>query len=60
MADLTQAMGLNPSRIYAAFGDKYALFQLAFLTGGLAKSRFFWHKHSFHTMFQPERERPLL
>ena len=29
MADLTQAMGLNPSSIYAAFGDKYALFQLA-------------------------------
>jgi AcrR family transcriptional regulator len=29
MADLTQAMGLNPSSIYAAFGDKNALFQLA-------------------------------
>jgi AcrR family transcriptional regulator len=29
MADLTQAMGLNPSSIYAAFGDKRALFQLA-------------------------------
>ena len=29
MADLTQAMGLNPSSIYAAFGDKDALFQLA-------------------------------
>jgi AcrR family transcriptional regulator len=29
MADLTQAMGLNPSSIYAAFGDKHALFQLA-------------------------------
>ena len=29
MADLTQAMGLNPSSIYAAFGDKQALFQLA-------------------------------
>jgi AcrR family transcriptional regulator len=29
MADLTQAMGLNPSSIYAAYGDKYALFQLA-------------------------------
>jgi AcrR family transcriptional regulator len=29
MADLTDAMGLNPSSIYAAFGDKYALFQLA-------------------------------
>ena len=28
MADLTQAMGLNPSSIYAAFGDKQALFQL--------------------------------
>ena len=28
MADLTQAMGLNPSSIYAAFGDKHALFQL--------------------------------
>jgi AcrR family transcriptional regulator len=26
MADLTQAMGLNPSSIYAAFGDKHALF----------------------------------
>jgi AcrR family transcriptional regulator len=26
MADLTQAMGLNPSSIYAAFGDKRALF----------------------------------
>jgi AcrR family transcriptional regulator len=29
MADLTQAMGLNPSSIYAAFGDKQALFALA-------------------------------
>jgi AcrR family transcriptional regulator len=29
MADLTHAMGLNPSSIYAAYGDKYALFQLA-------------------------------
>jgi AcrR family transcriptional regulator len=29
MADLTQAMGLNPSSIYAAFGGKDALFQLA-------------------------------
>lgn len=29
MADLTQAMGLNPSSIYAVFGDKYALFSLA-------------------------------
>jgi AcrR family transcriptional regulator len=29
MADLTQAMGLNPSSIYAAFGDKHGLFQLA-------------------------------
>ncbi len=29
MADLTLAMGLNPSSIYAAFGDKHALFQLA-------------------------------
>jgi AcrR family transcriptional regulator len=29
MADLTNAMGLNPSSIYAAFGDKHALFQLA-------------------------------
>jgi AcrR family transcriptional regulator len=29
MADLTQAMGLNPPSIYAAFGDKHALFQLA-------------------------------
>lgn len=29
IADLTQAMGLNPSSIYAAFGDKNALFQLA-------------------------------
>jgi AcrR family transcriptional regulator len=29
MADLTQAMGLNPSSIYAAFGDKLALFSLA-------------------------------
>jgi AcrR family transcriptional regulator len=29
MADLTQAMGLNPSSIYAAFGDKNELFQLA-------------------------------
>ena len=28
MADLTHAMGLNPSSIYAAFGDKRALFQL--------------------------------
>jgi AcrR family transcriptional regulator len=29
MADLTQAMGLNPSSIYAAFGDKHALFSFA-------------------------------
>jgi AcrR family transcriptional regulator len=29
MADLTQAMGLNPSSIYAAFGDKHSLFSLA-------------------------------
>jgi AcrR family transcriptional regulator len=29
MSDLTQAMGLNPSSIYAAFGDKHALFSLA-------------------------------
>jgi AcrR family transcriptional regulator len=29
IADLTQAMGLNPSSIYAAFGDKHALFSLA-------------------------------
>lgn len=29
MADLEKAMGLNPSSIYAAFGDKHALFQLA-------------------------------
>src|SRR6185437_2189580 len=29
MADLTQAMGLNPSSIYAAFGDKNELFHLA-------------------------------
>jgi AcrR family transcriptional regulator len=29
MADLTEAMGLNPSSIYAAFGDKHALFQHA-------------------------------
>lgn len=28
MADLSQAMGLNPSSIYAAFGDKHALFSL--------------------------------
>jgi AcrR family transcriptional regulator len=29
MADLTQAMDLNPSSIYAAFGDMHALFSLA-------------------------------
>lgn len=29
MANLTQAMGLSPSSIYAAFGDKQALFSLA-------------------------------
>jgi len=29
MADLTQAMSLSPSSIYAAFGDKQALFSLA-------------------------------
>lgn len=29
LADLKKAMGLNPSSIYAAFGDKHALFQLA-------------------------------
>lgn len=29
MTSLTQAMGLSPSSIYAAFGDKQALFRLA-------------------------------
>jgi AcrR family transcriptional regulator len=29
MADLSEAMGLNASSIYAAFGDKHALFSLA-------------------------------
>jgi AcrR family transcriptional regulator len=29
MAELTRAMGLSPSSIYAAFGDKQALFSLA-------------------------------
>jgi len=29
MADLSQAMGIYPSSIYAAFGDKQALFSLA-------------------------------
>jgi AcrR family transcriptional regulator len=29
MADLTQAMGLSPSSIYAAFNDKHTLFSLA-------------------------------
>jgi AcrR family transcriptional regulator len=29
MVELTQAMGLNPSSIYAAFGDKQQLFALA-------------------------------
>jgi AcrR family transcriptional regulator len=29
MTDLTQAMGLNPSSIYAAFGDKHTLFSRA-------------------------------
>jgi AcrR family transcriptional regulator len=29
MTSLTQAMSLNPSSIYAAFGDKHVLFQLA-------------------------------
>jgi AcrR family transcriptional regulator len=29
MADLTKAMKLNPSSIYAAFGDKHALFSRA-------------------------------
>jgi AcrR family transcriptional regulator len=29
MADLTHAMGLSPSSIYAAFGDKHALFSRA-------------------------------
>jgi AcrR family transcriptional regulator len=29
MADLTRAMNLNPPSIYAAFGDKHALFELA-------------------------------
>lgn len=29
MADLAQAMGIHPSSIYAAFGDKQALFSLA-------------------------------
>jgi AcrR family transcriptional regulator len=29
MADLSQAMGVHPSSMYAAFGDKHALFALA-------------------------------
>ena len=29
MADLTEAMRLNPSSIYAVFGDKHSLFALA-------------------------------
>jgi AcrR family transcriptional regulator len=29
MADLSQKMGIHPSSIYAAFGDKRALFALA-------------------------------
>jgi AcrR family transcriptional regulator len=29
MADLSHAMGIHPSSIYAAFGDKQALFELA-------------------------------
>jgi AcrR family transcriptional regulator len=29
MADLSHAMGVHPSSIYAAFGDKRALFALA-------------------------------
>ncbi|MGB2643792.1 MAG: TetR/AcrR family transcriptional regulator [Candidatus Acidiferrum sp.] len=29
MADLTDAMGLSPSSVYAAFGDKHSLFALA-------------------------------
>src|ERR1039458_876283 len=29
MADLSQTMGIHPSSIYAAFGDKQALFALA-------------------------------
>src|SRR5579859_7971609 len=29
MADLSHAMGIHPSSIYAAFGDKQALFALA-------------------------------
>src|ERR1700691_2950791 len=29
MADLTHVMGLNPSSIYASFGDKHTLFSLA-------------------------------
>ena len=29
MADLVRVMGLNPSSIYAAYGDKHALFALA-------------------------------
>ena len=39
MADLSQAMGIHPSSIYAAFGDKQALFARAGAIHGAGSCR---------------------
>jgi AcrR family transcriptional regulator len=49
MADLTQAMGLNPSRIYPAFGDKHAVFELVVKR---------YVEMRAHTQVRPWRNRP--
>jgi AcrR family transcriptional regulator len=52
MADLTQAMGLNPSSIYAAFGNKYALFSLAVKRYGDSRA-----KYAIKALEEPTLER---